>query len=118
LFSQSSRSGVITIASLIFILAFTPHIREMSWIQAAGCFSNNGHDWFSAFISNLLAITGLLCLSLLTGEILIIGTISFFIPNIRRGFWNSNSFVIIAVFVAITFSVCCFLIFDRALSEQ
>lgn len=116
-FSDFKCLGLITVGNLIFILSFLPHLRDMAWIQAADCFWNNGNDWFASQLSKLLAVSGLLCVILLTGEILMIATISFFIPNIRAGFWTSNSFVIIAVFVAITFSVCCFLIFDRALGD-
>jgi len=100
-----------------FLSSFTPSIYNQAALEAADCFENNAEDWFFYFLFVSISSVSLMCLTILSLEIIVMGTISFYVHGIHALFWNCNTFVILSVLIAISFGVSCFIIFANALNE-
>jgi len=100
-----------------FLSSFTPSIETQAALEAANCFENNADNWFFYFLFISISLVSLMCLTILSIEIIVMGTISFYIHGMHTLFWNCNTFAILSVLIAISFGVSCFIIFANALNE-
>eukprot|EP01125_Pyxidicula_operculata_P013587 TRINITY_DN4506_c0_g2_i2.p1 TRINITY_DN4506_c0_g2~~TRINITY_DN4506_c0_g2_i2.p1 ORF type:complete len:258 (-),score=23.79 TRINITY_DN4506_c0_g2_i2:130-903(-) len=91
--------GLLIAPGVIVFEGLQPTFFSFSDINNAHCY--NPSSWFEDLLQVLLGLLSALCFSILCEVIVFVSTLSYAIPQVYSGFWNSKSFVQIAVWVVV-----------------